>query len=444
MLVIPTGTDAPIYHWPYATVGMIVLNVALLFLVPPPSQSILELDLDDEPAAEKVEEIPTFNRYALELGTRRLVPVQWVTHNFLHYGFLHLAGNMLFLWAFGIVVEGKLGLIKFVLAYLAIGTLHGAAVQTLLMRSGAEGHAAGASAIIYGLLAVCMIWAPRNELNCIAIFMIGFRTLVFHWDLYYTTVALIYIGEQVLNLVLRGVVSGDAIVSEIGHLSGAFWGTVVGIVLLKTGLVDCEDWDVFSIWRRYQKLGRDWKKRGEMLDRRDESPAHMRQRSGGKRKPWTEAASRHDAPAGASSGSSQAPEERAAVALRKVRRLIDEADYEAAVAAYAKAASGLRGWPPQPELYAFIKAMHARQAEVESVPLMRDHCRRYPAESAKMRLKLAQVLMRQCQRPAAAIRILDEAPAGTIPADLEPVLAKLRRQAEALREEGVLELEGDD
>ena len=34
MIVIPTGTDAPIYHWPYATVGLIVLNVALLFAVP--------------------------------------------------------------------------------------------------------------------------------------------------------------------------------------------------------------------------------------------------------------------------------------------------------------------------------------------------------------------------------------------------------------------------
>ena len=36
-------------------------------------------------------------------------------------------------------------------------------------------------------------------------------------------------------------------VSEMGHLSGAFWGTVVGLVMLKAGLVDCEGWDVFSL-----------------------------------------------------------------------------------------------------------------------------------------------------------------------------------------------------
>ena len=61
-------------------------------------------------------------------GRGRLHPIQWVTHNFLHYDVLHLAGNMLFLWSFGIVVEGKLGAFKFLMTYLAIGTLHGALV----------------------------------------------------------------------------------------------------------------------------------------------------------------------------------------------------------------------------------------------------------------------------------------------------------------------------
>jgi hypothetical protein len=31
MIVVPTGTDAPIYYWPYATVGLILLNIAMLF-----------------------------------------------------------------------------------------------------------------------------------------------------------------------------------------------------------------------------------------------------------------------------------------------------------------------------------------------------------------------------------------------------------------------------
>ncbi len=98
MIVIPTGTDAPIYHWPYATVGLIVLNVALLFAVPPEAGKV-RLDENDE-VIEDVETVSNFECYSLAVGDGRLHPVQWVTHNFLHFGFLHLAGNMLFLWAF--------------------------------------------------------------------------------------------------------------------------------------------------------------------------------------------------------------------------------------------------------------------------------------------------------------------------------------------------------
>src|SRR5260370_23225711 len=157
MLVIPMGTDAPIYYWPRATVAMIVLNVAA-FLAVPPVPSVPQFNENDEVVSVS---ISNFERYALALGDG-LHPVQWLTHNFLHYGIMHLLGNMVFLWAFGIVVEGNLGILKYVALYLAIGTLHGALTQTLLLRSGLDGHAAGASAVVFGLLALCMVWAPRN------------------------------------------------------------------------------------------------------------------------------------------------------------------------------------------------------------------------------------------------------------------------------------------
>jgi hypothetical protein len=75
---------------------------------------------------------------------------------------------------------------------------------------------------------------------------------------------------------------------------------------------------------------------------------------------------------------------------------------------------------------------------------MRDHCRFYPGESSKLRLKLAQVLIRDRQRPVAALRVLEDIPPGSLPADLETARQKLARKANEMREEGVLELEGDD
>jgi membrane associated rhomboid family serine protease len=433
MIIIPMGTDAPIYHWPYATVGLIVLNVALAFVVPPvPSAPTLN---DDGEVVEGVNHVSNFDRYALAIGDGRLHPIQWVTHNFLHYGLIHVAGNMVFLWAFGIVVEGKLGPLKYLAAYLAIGTLHGAFVQILLVRSGLDAHAAGASAVVFGLCAVCMVWAPRNELNCIAILLIGFRTLVFHWDLHYTTVAILYVGEQVFGLVFRGWIGGQVMITEAGHLSGAFWGVVVAVTLLKAGLVDCEGWDLFSLWTKRKKLGQDWKKRGERLEReRTSERANIRANSRAK-------SSKRDLQ---EAGDGPSQEERALGAVLRVRSLIEDGNVAGALAGYEKGARTLVDWPAQPDLYSLIKGLHGRGSEADSIRLMRDHCRRFPKESSTMRIKLAQILIRDRQRPVAALRILEEIPAGALSAELDATRKKLALKARRMVEEGVLELEEDD
>jgi hypothetical protein len=87
--------------------------------------------------------------------------------------------------------------------------------------------------------------------------------------------------------------------------------------------------------------------------------------------------------------------------------------------------------------------MHAQKAEADSVRLMRDHCRYYPDESSRMRLKLAHVLIRDRQRPAEALRVLADADPGSLPPDLEATRRKLVQQAERMQDEGVLELEDD-
>ena len=429
MIVIPMGTDAPIYHWPYATVAMILLNVALLFAVPQGSTDPV-MDENDE----VVEHVLTpFDRFSLSIGDG-LHPVQWVTHNFLHDGILHLIGNVIFLWAFGIVVEGKLGALKYLLLYLAIGTLHGATVQTLMLRSGLDAHAVGASAVVYGLLAVCMIWAPRNELNCTIILPIGYRVLVFQKEFYYTTVAMIYVGEQLIGLAFRGGLMGEVVLTELGHLSGATWGTVLALLSLKLHLVDCEGWDAFTLWSKWRQLGRDWKARGERIDRqKDNLRSSLR----------AEAKARQKS-AGQGGVGEPSPDERASAAVKRVLGLVEKGDIDAARVAYDKASRLLPYWPAQADLYAIIRAIHAQGGLADSVKLMRDHCARFPAASDKMRLKLAQVLIRDRQRPIAALKVLDEIPSGVLPPDLETTRRALARQAAKMQEAGVLELEGDD
>ena len=141
-MLIPWNTDAPIYHLPIATGCLIACNIAVFGMLWDQPEVTLE--------------------YLLVFGDG-LHPVQWLTHNFLHADFWHLFGNMIFLWAFGLVVEGKLGWYGMLPAYLAVGIAHGFVVQSI--NQDQFGGALGASAAIYGLMAMSLVWAPKTTWN---------------------------------------------------------------------------------------------------------------------------------------------------------------------------------------------------------------------------------------------------------------------------------------
>ena len=145
MLLVPLNTDAPIYHFPWATIGLIVVNVLMFGLT---------LSLASADSIETIEFL------ILEFDT--INPLQWMTNNFMHSGPFHLIGNMFFLWGFGLIVEGKLGWKRFLLIYLAIGIVYGAIVQTTMFMLSGESGALGASAAIYGLMGIAVIWAPKT------------------------------------------------------------------------------------------------------------------------------------------------------------------------------------------------------------------------------------------------------------------------------------------
>src|SRR5688572_3606093 len=99
-MLIPYNTDAPIYHWPFATLGTIVVN-ALIFI---------GVALLPEQQQEWV-----YQNFMLLYGHWN--PIQWLTSNYLHAGFVHVVGNMLVLWGIGIIIEGKVGWWRFLAIY---------------------------------------------------------------------------------------------------------------------------------------------------------------------------------------------------------------------------------------------------------------------------------------------------------------------------------------
>ena len=141
-MLIPWNTDAPIYHFPFVTIGLIAINTVAFF------------------AATQSEDP---EQWMLAFG-EGLQPYQWVTSVFMHEDLGHLLGNMIFLWGFGLVIEGKLGWWRFLMVYLGLGIVQCAVIQAGMQHR--SGYALGASGAIYGLLAMALFGAAqRNELH---------------------------------------------------------------------------------------------------------------------------------------------------------------------------------------------------------------------------------------------------------------------------------------
>ena len=108
-------------------------------------------------------------------------------------------------------------------------------------------------------------------------------------------------------------------------------------------------------------------------------------------------------------------------------------------------AERLDGWQlSEQQLLAMIKALHLGKRWHDSIGPMVDFLKRFPDRAARMRLKLAQILLLHENRPSRALAVLGKIPSGSLDADLEKLRGQLLRRAEAMLEEGEIELAGED
>ena len=248
-MLIPLGTDAPLYHFPWATTGLIAVNVVCFALT--------GFGMDAE----------AVRPWVLQHGPG-VNPLQWFSSAFAHAGWMHLIGNMLFLWTFGLVVEGKLGWRRFLPLYLLLTAGCGLVedlvtqhhtkawrVEELAAEEGepleagdaellaellpdeAMGGSLGASAVIMGLMAISLVWAPKNEVQVI---LLLFRAGMF--DLSIMTMSLICGAMDLAQWLWDPQFSGPA-----AHLTGLVLGFAVGLLYLRRGWVECENWDLLAV-----------------------------------------------------------------------------------------------------------------------------------------------------------------------------------------------------
>ena len=220
-MLFPYGTDAPVYHPPIATIGIIVINAAMFLTTGMGCRDYGEFDW-------------------LILEFDRINPLQWVTAAFMHASWIHLIGNMIFLWCFGLVIEGRLGWRRFSGLYLGLTLADGAVGQIpMFLFSDGVGGALGASGVVFAMIVIAMIWDPESEIHCVYVWGLWFVGSV---DIPILMVGGFYVAVEFLQIGLIGWRMSTPML----HLLGAAVGIPFAIYMLQTKRVDCEGGDLLS------------------------------------------------------------------------------------------------------------------------------------------------------------------------------------------------------
>ncbi len=166
IFALPLYDDNPIRRPPVVTYGLIGMCVGAF---------LWQFGQDDESVAFEFGMIPAvlFGDRALPPGLAIIPP--WATlftSMFLHGGWLHLGGNMLFLWIFGNNVEDLLGRLRFLLLYLGSGVA--AALLQALSAKHTQIPMIGASGAIAGVLGAYLTIYPRANVHCLVWIVVFF------------------------------------------------------------------------------------------------------------------------------------------------------------------------------------------------------------------------------------------------------------------------------
>jgi membrane associated rhomboid family serine protease len=241
--VIPLRDDNPTRHIAFVTIAIVALNVLVFLVWQPTFGSEQEQDLfffchaeipweishqttlgEGGPEAAKAiaeqfgESLPQAEAFQSELARDCAGKVWWhslFVAMFLHANWLHIGGNMLFLWVFGNNVEDKLRPILFLVFYLAAGLVASAAQLAVAVDSVVPNL--GASGAIAGVLGAYLVMFPRRRVLTLVIFF--FITVV-------SLPAVVVLGFWFVLQVISGLLE---LGQRVGVGSGvAFWAHIGG------------------------------------------------------------------------------------------------------------------------------------------------------------------------------------------------------------------------
>ena len=154
--MIPIRADNPTDRLPWITLALIAMNISVF---------LYELSLSAEELSHTVAKWGFVPASTMAVGDPSVIVtllLTAMTSMFLHAGWIHLGGNMLYLWVFGNNIEDRLGPVRFILFYLGAGIV-AVAAQTIADRM-SEIPLIGASGAVAGVLGAYVILYPRAKI----------------------------------------------------------------------------------------------------------------------------------------------------------------------------------------------------------------------------------------------------------------------------------------
>lgn len=201
-------------NFPFVNYALIAINIAVfLFQISMP-ESRLEVFIFRWGAVPR--EIATGTDLEPTIGLP--IYVTLLTSIFMHGGWLHLGGNMLYLWVFGDNVENAFGPVKYLLFYLVCGVA--ASLTQIAINTGSAVPTVGASGAIAGVMGAYLVMFPGATVRTLI-------TLGFFFTVTYLP-AILVIGVWFALQLISGVGSLGVRTQQTGGV--AFWAHIGGLV----------------------------------------------------------------------------------------------------------------------------------------------------------------------------------------------------------------------
>ena len=218
--MIPIRDKNPSATLPYVTIGIIIINIFIF---------LYELSLGSDLAifVHQYGVVPAKVTHYFQTQDLSLKDTffPFLSSAFLHAGFIHIIGNMWFLWIFGNNIEDKLGHFKYFVFYILCGAI--ASSVHVFFNSESQLPCIGSSGAIAAVLGAYMVTFPRARVTTIIPIFIFIQIIELP--------AVIVLGFWILIQFFSGTVSSTTSASGDGV---AWWahigGFVSGIILFTT------------------------------------------------------------------------------------------------------------------------------------------------------------------------------------------------------------------